>query len=76
MAMCLQRVGNAARHRWQRRLMQHVVSATKDPLHCVEIGHAADSDLEVASERREIIEMRSLARQQIVNDAHPLPIAQ
>ena len=50
MVMSFQRVGDTARDRRQRRLMQRVVDAAHDPLQFVEVSDAADGDRQVAIE--------------------------
>ena len=76
MAVGFERVGDAARDRWQRRLVQRVVGVLKEGAQRLGLGDAADSDRQVAIKRIEEVKMRLLAREEAIDDAHALSIAQ
>ena len=71
-----QRVGYAAGHRWQRRLMNDVVRAAAKAAHGLDIGNASDSERKIAVQGLENVQILLIAGQQIVDDPHPLSIAQ
>ena len=73
--MSFQGVGQAARHRRQRRLMQNIISALEQGLQDRQIGNAGLDNFQVAIKRFQKRQMVGIASQQIVDNAHPLSTA-